>query len=378
MADGSDLGASMARWDRAVANVDRWLMGLAAGVTRLGAKAAGLYPARNPSDGWRVPITFGSGARRFDILIRDGFPFDPPLLALFDRPPHLTWPHVEADGVLCLLPNAASVSATNPTAVVKRLLAEAVRLVEESEAGTNIDDFRAEFLSYWPNDADAPPVWSLLEPRGPSRPIVAYPLKDQYVVAETRAVLTAWLDHTVPVEGSKRNEVDPALLIWLDQPMLPVAYPATSQEVISRVRLAGLGANLDLLGTRQLQRIVVIFGAHSQNGPSFAAVVLRPKASERTGRRVPPNGGIERGFRPGHAPANLITRRFLATTRPWKASVERIDAAWIHGRDNDPELPRLRAANVVVVGCGSLGGPLALALAQACGATIRMRTARQS
>ena len=85
MADGSDLGASMARWDRAVANVDRWLMGLAAGVTRLGAKAAGLYPARNPSDGWRVPITFGSGARRFDILIRDGFPFDPPLLALFDR-----------------------------------------------------------------------------------------------------------------------------------------------------------------------------------------------------------------------------------------------------------------------------------------------------
>jgi hypothetical protein len=165
MAHGPDLGASMARWDRAVATVHRWLMGHAADVTRLGVKAADLYPARNASDGWRVPITFGSGARRFDILIRDGFPFDPPLLALFDRPPHLTWPHVESDGVLCLLPNAAAVSATNPIAVIQRLLAEAVRLVEESEAGTNIDDFRTEFLSYWPNDADAPPVWSLLAGR---------------------------------------------------------------------------------------------------------------------------------------------------------------------------------------------------------------------
>ena len=47
-----------------------------------------------------------------------------------------------------------------------------------------------------------------------------------------------------------------------------------------------------------------------------------------------------------------------------KAGVERVDAEWIHGRGNDPDLPRLREAKVVVIGCGSLGGPLALGLAQ--------------
>jgi hypothetical protein len=45
--------------------------------------------------------------------------------------------------------------------------------------------------------------------------------------------------------------------------------------------------------------------------------------------------------------------------------VERVDSGWIHGRDSDADLPRLRDGKVVVVGCGSLGGPVALALAQA-------------
>lgn len=359
------FGAPMARWDEAFARVDRWLAVSAGGVERLGQRAASLYPSRHARDGWRVPIAFGSGERRFDILVGQDFPFGPPRFALVDRPPHLTWPHIESDGVLCLLPSAAAVSGANPVALVTHLLGEAVSLIEASESGANTDDFRAEFLSYWPSDADAPIVRSLLDPHGPSRPVVVHRLKGLYVVADTSEMLTSWLDHAIPAKGSKTREIDPALLVWLESPMLPAEYPKSSADVVARVRLAGLGPQLDQLGAERFQCIVVIFGAPSVNGPAFAAVVLKPKTPERAGRGWRPRDSIERGFRPGHAPAALVAQRFLATTRPAKADVERVDAAWVHGRDNDPNLPSLQAAKVAVVGCGSLGGPLALGLAQA-------------
>jgi hypothetical protein len=365
MADGLDLGVPMARWDEAFAKVDRWLAASAGGVERLGAEAARLYPSRSMRDGWRVPIAFGFGQRRFDILVGANYPFEPPRLALVDRPPHLTWPHVESDGALCLLPSAAATSSVDPVAVVQHLLTEAVQLVEASEAGANTDDFRAEFLSYWSADPDAPLVRSLLEPHGPSRIVAVHRLKGIYFVAEDHATLTSWLDHALPNKASKAREIDPALLVWLDQPLLPSEYPNTAADIVACVRGAGLGAELDRLGVEQLQRIVVILGAPSVNGPAFAGIVLKPKIQEQGRGRQRPQGGIEHGFRPGHTPAALLAQRFLATTRPSKAEVERVDAGWIHGRDNDPDLPRLRDSKVVVAGCGSLGGPLALALAQA-------------
>ena len=38
-------------------------------------------------------------------------------------------------------------------------------------------------------------------------------------------------------------------------------------------------------------------------------------------------------------------------------SVDRVDPAWIHGRDRDARVSRLRGATVAVLGCGSVGAP---------------------
>jgi hypothetical protein len=46
-------------------------------------------------------------------------------------------------------------------------------------------------------------------------------------------------------------------------------------------------------------------------------------------------------------------------------SIQRADAPWVHGRDRDPRTARLLAATVVLIGCGSVGAPVAGALAQA-------------
>jgi tRNA A37 threonylcarbamoyladenosine dehydratase len=60
----------------------------------------------------------------------------------------------------------------------------------------------------------------------------------------------------------------------------------------------------------------------------------------------------------------LLSRLFGGTTAD-RNSVERVDPAWVHGRELDPRLPKLQGATVAVLGCGSVGAPVALALARA-------------
>ncbi|MGX7705589.1 E2/UBC family protein [Methylobacterium sp. Gmos1] len=360
-----EFSAATARWTEAVEIIDKWLTASASGVSRLNKDTLALYHTRDVCCGWRIPIGFATGERRFDILVGSSFPFEGPRLALVDRPPYLTWPHIEADGCICLLPGGATISSNDPVAVLKHLLDEAVRWLETSEAGTNIEDFRAEFLSYWSPDADAPLVRSLVEPHGPSRAIVVNRFKGLYVLAESVAALSMWLDHARLGKTLKDREIDPALFVWLDQPMLPDEFPATPTDIVARVRAAGLEGQLTRLGAQQLQRIVVLFGAPTSNGPAFCATVLVISGQNQPRRGALRANNFERGFRPGHTPAEILAQRFLGAGRVRKAAVERMDPNWIHGRDADPYLPTLRASKVVVIGCGSLGAPIALGLAQA-------------
>jgi hypothetical protein len=48
-----------------------------------------------------------------------------------------------------------------------------------------------------------------------------------------------------------------------------------------------------------------------------------------------------------------------------RCSVERVDGAWVHGRDHNAEYPPLSLKKVAIVGCGSLGGFVTRLLAQA-------------
>ena len=68
----------------------------------------------------------------------------------------MTWPHVESDGILCLLPNMAECDPDDPFAVAENLLHRSVQLVEELIEGSIVErDFREEFLTYWAYKAHA-------------------------------------------------------------------------------------------------------------------------------------------------------------------------------------------------------------------------------
>src|SRR5690606_11429322 len=97
---------------------------------------------------------------------------------------------------------------------------------------------------------------------------------------------------------------------------------------------------------------VLVLQATSPSGNGLIGIVLSvPKSFD--------------GFRRSQnfkLPAKLglwKTRSLLRRTQ-----VERFDAAWIHGRGMNQELPRLQSAIVAVLGCGSLGSHVAVRLAQ--------------
>ncbi|MBW3098814.1 ThiF family adenylyltransferase [Pseudohoeflea coraliihabitans] len=325
------------------------------------------YPARATAAGWRIPVNFPDQLRRMDLLAENGFPWTPPKIALVDRPPFLTWPHVEEDGILCFLPSGASVDSSRPADTARALLGEACEMVQKLAAGEMGEDFESEFISYWGRSSDDAlvPVYSLCATDGESRVIYCWRGARFTLLADTREELEKWLRNRLSTKRDASFSIEPALLVALDHPPRPSQYPRSGAELAGFIEQADPDA-ADAL--RQLlqglpQRFIAAFCARTVNGPAFACVsVDRPEAPRWPGGR----GGdpISKGFRPGNVPPELRLNRFLGGQTA-KRPVERADPSWVHGRDQDPDAGSLRERIVVCVGCGSLGAPVVEFLARA-------------
>ncbi|MBU1376096.1 MAG: ThiF family adenylyltransferase [Alphaproteobacteria bacterium] len=321
------------------------------------------YAARAPVAGWRLEVNFSDRVRRIDVLVDAGFPRTEPRVALVDRPEFLAWTHVEQDGVLCLLTSASEISPQNPAGVVSVLLGEASDLVEDLLAGRLDGDFETEFLSYWDWSASegAPPVRSLVSPRGPTRKIRLWRGKDFYLVADCDADLQAWLDAINSATDGKHNFED-AILLWRDRPPRP-PYPETGADLQALCGAEDAALIREVAGA-QADRLLALIGARTANGAALGALFLKPQAGSTRGGGPRP-ARLQKGFRPGHAPPEVVGQRLLAGAIALRSSVQRVDPAWVHGRDQDARQAVLGKARVTFLGCGSLGAPVAIMLAQA-------------
>jgi len=111
-------------------------------------------------------------------------------------------------------------------------------------------------------------------------------------------------------------------------------------------------------------RLASVVGAPTQHGACFGAVILRPHLGSAQGGGPRPTP-LDAGFRPRHTPPALRALRYLRNAASTRATVERVDASWIHGRDQDPRRARLQAGTVTILGAGSIGAAVAVLLAQA-------------
>lgn len=326
------------------------------------------YPARQWVAAWRIGVTFPDRrVRRIDVVATALFPTVPVRTALVDPPDFMTWPHVEHDGILCLLPNMAECDPDDPSDVAVNLLNRSVRLIEELLEGTIVNrDFREEFLTYWAYKAhaDGARLFSLLRPGPPSRTVRVWRGEGIEVVGEDAVSLVHWVRRRF---GDRvKVETEAAAFLWLKEPLLPAAYPERASDL--QALAVGLGGNaIQVLYEAAVEKpdyLVTILGAMGRGGPGLVGVkVPDPKGLKSHPRSV--EEPLSRGFRPNRVPKPVLVGRFFGSTPVARSCVQRADAPWIHGRGQDDRSMRLLAATVVVIGCGSIGAPLACTLTQA-------------
>ena len=353
----------------AVAKVNDFVCGVAGG-NRLSTHVLDRYRKRGYGLGWRVPVSFSDGiTRELDILVDDDFPYTAPRIAVANGPGVLVWPHLEADGLLCILSSDAAVSSEDAVGVTKYVLGEGSRLIEDSIPGDNAEDFRQEFLSYWglAIDKGSPSFIGLLEPQGPGRRVSVWRGQQTHIVGENPQSLRRWLTRWGAEKGKGQDYMlCDGVLIWLEKPLLPAEYPRTSVDVraLARARSPEALPVLEELAASGAATIDIVVGARTPHGACYGAIILRPpRQDNRSGRK---GDLLVKGFRPGHMPRGLLIDRYLsAGVKVTKSRLERADHQWIHGRDQDPRQERLRHLHVAILGCGSVGGSIARLLAQA-------------
>jgi molybdopterin/thiamine biosynthesis adenylyltransferase len=354
------------RRENAIVELDRFLQN-ECGAIRLPDAVAGEVPLRGYIVGWELALQCSEQVRRLHIYIDSTFPFSVPHFLLVDRPPFLTWPHIEPDGVLCLASDSVAIDSTQPSEVARRLFVEgAFPLIEECETGRNRDDLRSEFHSYWNYDLDGElPIWSLLDPHGPSRQVRVWRGQGISVVGETELGVLSWLRK---LYGNKKSfeSAQKSCLLWLDRPLLPSEYPKRAADVW---RLAGDVESgqelLESVADAESSSFRLVLGAMSNNGPCFASLGLSaPIVSDVRGQRH--RDPINDGFRTGHLPQSVLAQRVFNTSQSVsRGRVERADRSWIHGRDQDGRQNELRTSRIAIIGCGSIGGAVAKQLAMA-------------
>jgi len=222
VADGMHEGMTAipeTRFEQAKAELAKWIANRPGGPRSLATAELRRYSTRGIVAGWRLKVTFDSTEVELDLLVNTEWPFSPPRVALVDQSRFLRWPHVERDGVLCLLPGGAGINITAPGDVAARLLGDACQLIEDCISGKNQADFQSEFLSYWDWSilAAQQPIYSLLRLEPPSRSVRVWRGKNWYLVGEADSDIQSWLGNRLDKRDAKWS-TEPAVLAWLAVP----------------------------------------------------------------------------------------------------------------------------------------------------------------
>jgi len=349
---------------RALLDVERALRKIGSiSFERLGDnKLRSIYKTRHFTDGWRISVSFSDGVtRRLDLIVSRLFPVTAVRAALVDRPEYLTWPHIEHDGILCLLANASEIDPDRPEEVALNILHRSIKLIEELIEGTIVDrDFKEEFLTYWFYGAtdSAKDVVTLFAPNPPSRVLRVINHGGLTYVAENDVSLVRWIRNRFGRKVANKVSAHsiPAALVWLDQPLLPSQYPQTGQDVLTIAKGQDSEA-VDAVTEAALHDgdvSLTLFGAEGRGGPGLVPVQI-DRENSRRGMNRRAKDQLHKGFRRGKTPCEVKLAKTYGGNKVRRSQVDRADAQWVHGRGKDPRSVTLAQKTTTVFGCGSVG-----------------------
>ena len=301
--------------------------------------------------GWEIPKLCTDPNYNLRLIITGSFPFHPPRVAVSPSPAVLSWPNLEESGLLCLLPESASVSTRDPTGVVLSLLNDAQLLVNRNLDGSNLDRFEEEFSSYWNRWCEyGVPIKILCRPEGSSRWLSAWHGQHFILIAENDETLRSWLQRRYDRSHTPSSELQTVPLIWLPRPPHPSEYPENVSSLMSLLCRHSVNNRSveQLLLHNQARHKTLVLGFFSQHGVGYAGLRINvPKTNKYAGNP------LTKGFR-GRPPDRVLLMRYNASQIAG-IKTSRFDASWIHGRDHDRTIDVLSNKSVIVIGCGALG-----------------------
>lgn len=313
--------------------------------------------------GWRFNIAIGSDVKAVDLVFDAVFPWSAPRLFM-QRPPILgTLPHLEADGFICAFPSRTPVDPANPVGIAHDYLERLLELAADwSDPKFVKREISNEFLSYLGRRGAPRPIRSLLAPSEYTEPTAhVWRGRTGIVLCSSAENLTGWLNHRYGRQ-TRPWSFERAVVLRPDTLPNPQELPDNARELLD---MAAPGAERDALiealaGSPRAVLVAVALPTRPHETMVSYEIPAARRETER-GRKH-----MTAGFRAKKMPLNILVQRRAATS--FKVSpmeVERLDAAWVHGRDQLSEVQTLQGKTVTVLGCGSLGSGVATLLAKA-------------
>jgi molybdopterin/thiamine biosynthesis adenylyltransferase len=322
---------------------------------------AARFPKRGFVGGWELPASEVGLPEPMVLAIDREFPWALPRVGLLRQPPFCAFPHVEADGIFCLTPTTAAAASPVHIGHAIQLVREAVDAYRQGKSGANRDDFLKEFATYWQlgqSCANAVELW--LDDLNTSQPIRIVTDGSYMYAGETREKLQKWLENRdVGIE-----RVEHGLFVRLTVPLYPEQYPATSDDLVALVASAGGGALELLARSIKLKRSLVVllgfeYGGQIIVGASFTQIESRFPHPRNQGQQfiaAPSKRDITDSY--------LLARLEMARFPVYRCGATRADSRYLNTRTAGHVPQEIRTISIGIIGCGAVGGTIALQLAQ--------------
>lgn len=358
--------------ERAVVEIDAAITGRWAGVRRLSSQELKeRFPERSFAFAWLLPGETLGISRDLIVGAGDLFPQELPRVGLAIAPPIAALPHVEADGVFCVVPPGSLVILPVDIRHVAYLVEDSVKVLRAGLTGENRVDFLDESATYWTLDASRTGVehWLASPPPSSSREMVAAKLGEIFVIADSKTAMATWMEG----RGQKMpNKLLRGVFLSLDAPLYPQDYPHDVAGLRLLAERAGPDALRILEGmTRPGSQIsIVIAFEHEGRRLLLGARVDVPRSIPGPyKKRVP----IWLGFREDSVPGDRVLQMMAgARTALQRCSVVEVHRRALVARTTGAVSRGVANGAVAVIGCGSLGGAVALLLAQSGVARLRL------
>jgi len=265
-------------------------------------------------------------------------------------------PHVDKNRFVCTKdPNVAFINDNIPGEAIVALIETATEIINKGIRKENFDDFTEEFLAYW-NEEAKHKFLSLFSPTDNINNLTVTVfsknfLNSRYMIAKTKEETEKWLE-SLRIKIDKTYEA-----LYLPLPKsIPIPLPQDNGDILKIIIGSGEGYSraLESYFNRQSSNLTVIFSFPLKGDRILAGW-----------RHSPWEQKVSHGFRPGTVPL-LVRMQRAKNNLIEKIRVERIDRKrlFMRGGTGIP-LPD-EDISIAIIGCGSLGSPLAVSLSK-CG-----------